>query len=139
MANIRRYPVPADSFDPNRPLNDLLQAQLEHFHEVEKRLPRRIQPTLHPDMPPPSPKDAQASNHYVATMTTLIRQRAGNPVVKPAPVLVTNPDPSPQSAGIAIAASSTPLPAPRKSTTKQAKATSKNKSAAPSKPKSRKP
>ena len=48
MANIRRYPVPADSFDPNRPLNDLLQAQLEHFREVEKRLPRRIQPTLHP-------------------------------------------------------------------------------------------
>lgn len=139
MANIRRYPVPADSFDPHRPLNDLLQAQLEHFHEIEKRLPRPIRPILNPNMPPPSPKDAHASNHYVAAMTTLIRQRSGDPVVKPAPVLVTKPTRSPQSAGIAIAASSAPLPAPRKLATKPAKAASKNKSAAPSKPKSRKP
>jgi hypothetical protein len=89
MATIRRYPVPVDSFVPDRPLNDLLQAQLEHFRKVEQRLPRHVQPTLHPDMPPPSPKDAIASNHYVATMTNLIRERAQNPAAKPTPVLVT--------------------------------------------------
>jgi hypothetical protein len=134
MATIRRYPVPADSFDPNRPLNDLLQAQLEHFREVEKRLPRQIQPTLHPDMPPPSYKDAHASNHYVATMTTLIRQRAGNTSAKPAPVLVPKPTRSTQPAGIDIAAS-----APSKSAAKPANVAAKNKNATPNKSKSSKP
>jgi hypothetical protein len=138
MATIRRYPVPADSFVPNRPLNDLLQAQLEHFREIEKRLPRSIQPTLHPDMPPPSPKDAHASNHYVATMTTLIHQRAGErSAAKPAPSLVTKPARSPQPGSIAIAASASD-PAPRKSAAKPDRA-AKNKNPTPRKPKSRKP
>jgi hypothetical protein len=138
MATIRRYPVPADSFDPDRPLNDLLQAQLVHFHEIEKRLPRSIQPILNPNMPPPLPKDARASNHYVAALTTIIRQRAGKPPAKPAPVLVTKPARSPQPAGIAIAASAS-YPTPRKSADKPATAAAKNKKARPSKPKSRKP
>lgn len=77
MTDIRRYPVPDDSFDPKRPLNDLLVAQLEHFQEVERRLPRDLQPTLRPEMPPPSPRDANAAHDYVATMTTLIRRRGG--------------------------------------------------------------
>ena len=138
MANIRRYPVPADSFDPNRPLNDLLQAQLEHFREVEKRLPRQIQPTLAPDMPPPSFKDARASNHYVATMTALIQKRAGKTSAKPAPVLVPKPTRTAQPAGIDIAASAAGL-APPKSAASSANAAAKNKNATTQKPKSRKP
>jgi hypothetical protein len=132
MATIRRYPVPADSFVPDRPLNDLLQAQLEHFRKVEHRLPRRVQPTLHPDMPPPSPKDAAASNHYIATMTNLIRERAQNPAAKPLLVTKAARPPRIMPAGLAIAASESH---PQKSA-----AAKKKKKATPHKPKkSRKP
>jgi hypothetical protein len=132
MATIRRYPVPADSFVPDRPLNDLLQAQLEHFRKVELRLPRQVQPTLHPDMPPPSSKDAPASNRYIATMTNLIRERARNPAAKPAPVLVAKTARPPRiKSGLAIAASESHS---RKT------AAVKKKNATPHKPrKSRKP
>jgi len=136
MATIRRYPVPADSFAPDRPLNDLLQAQLEHFRKVEQRLPRHVQPTLHPDMPPPSPKDAPASNRYIATMTNLIRERAQASAAKPAPVLVTKPARPPRikPTGLAIAASAPDSPSRKPSAIKE-----KNK-ATPRKPKkSRKP
>lgn len=133
MATIRRYPVPADSFAPDRPLNDLLQAQLEHFRKVEQRLPRHVQPTLHPDMPPPSPKDAPASNRYIATMTNLIRERAQKPAAKPAPVLVAKAarPPKIRQAGLAIAASESHSRKP---------SVTKKKNATPRKPKkSRKP
>jgi hypothetical protein len=138
MATIRRYPVPADSFVPNRPLNDLLQAQLEHFREIEKRLPRHTQPTLNPDMPPPSPKDALSSNRYVATMTTLIHQRARKLPAKPSPVLVTKAARPPKPTGLAIAASASD-PHPQKPAARTARGATKNKKATPRKPKSRKP
>jgi hypothetical protein len=139
MATIRRHPVPADSFVPNRPLNDLLQAQLEHFREIEKRLPRPVQPTLNPDMPLPSHKDARASNHYIATMTTLMRERAGDPPAKRSPILVTKPAArSPQSAGLAIAASD-PSPASPELAAKPTKAAATNKNAGTNKQKRRKP
>jgi hypothetical protein len=130
MATIRRYPVPADSFVPDRPLNDLLQAQLEHFRKVEQRLPRHVQPTLHPDMPPPSPKDAPASNHYIATMTSLIRERAQNPAARPAPLLVAKAARPGIKSGLAIAASES----------RSRKPSAKKKNITPRKPKkSRKP
>ncbi len=133
MATIRRYPVPADSFVPDRPLNDLLQAQLEHFRKIEQRLPRHVQPTLHPDMPPPSPKDAPASNRYIATMTNLIRERAQIPAAKPAPVLISKGTRPRIKSGLAIAASAS-------DSHSRKPAASKKKNATPHKPKkSRKP
>jgi len=143
MATIKRHSIPADSFEPNRPLNDLLQAQLQHFHVVEKRLPRHSQPTLHPDMPPPSPLDAPASNRYIAAMTTLIRQRAANQTAKQpakdrpaksAPVLVPKPARHRTPAGIPIAASASDVTPSRSAAVRPAR---KNKKAAT--PKSRKP
>ena len=139
MATIRRHPVPADSFAPNRPLNDLLQAQLEHFREIEKRLPRPVQPTLNPDMPPASHKDPHASNRYIATMTTLLRERAGDRAAKRSPILVMKAGAhSPQSAGLAIAASD-PSPASPELAAKPTKAAAKNKNAGTNKLKRRKP
>jgi hypothetical protein len=65
MATIRRYPVPSDSYDPNRPLNDLVREQLKHFVEAAQRLP----PELRIEMPVPSPDDAAAVNKFVAAVT----------------------------------------------------------------------
>ena len=46
MVTIRRHPVPTDSYDPKRPLNDLLVAQLEHFKHVAKNLPSDLRNTV---------------------------------------------------------------------------------------------
>ena len=132
METIRRYPIPPDSFAPDRPLNDLLRAQLEHFQTVEKRLPREFRPSLNPNAPEALAQDAPASNRYIATMTTLIRERravqlAKDQPAKPAPVLVSKPATYSPLAGLAIAASDAAGPA------------TKSKKATPYKPKSRKP
>ena len=39
MATIHKHPVPTDSYDPKRPLNDLLIAQFEHFKHIARSLP----------------------------------------------------------------------------------------------------
>ncbi len=65
MATIRRHPVPSDSYDPNRPLNDLNREQLAHFVEVAQRLP----PALRVEMPIPSPDDTAAANNFIAVVT----------------------------------------------------------------------
>ena len=132
METIKRYPIPPDSFAPDRPLNDLLRAQLEHFQTVEKRLPRQLRPSLNPHAPEALPHDAPASNQYIATMTTLICKRRAvqltkDPPAKPTPVLVPKPATYSPSAGLAIAASAAAGPA------------TKSKKATPYKPKSRKP
>lgn len=128
MAIINRYPIPSDSFAPNRPLNDLLRAQLEHFQLVEKRLPRPLRPSLNAERAEPLPHDAPASNQYVAAMTTLIHERRAGQVAKEkraksSPVLVAKPT-SPTVIDIAASAAA---PA------------SKSKKPTPDKPKSRKP
>ena len=48
MTTIRRHAVPADSYDPKRPLNDLMGEQLAHFAHVADTFPAEIREKLPP-------------------------------------------------------------------------------------------
>jgi hypothetical protein len=81
MATVKRHPVPQDSYKPDRPLNDLMLAQLEHFVDAARHLP----PDLRAGLVEPSPADAAASSRYIAAVTAaLLSQR------KPAITLVSS-------------------------------------------------
>lgn len=66
MTTIRRHPVPTDSWDPERPLNDLMIEQLNHFTYVVQRLPAEARAAL-----PPAPKadDSVAAHRFIAAVT----------------------------------------------------------------------
>ena len=136
MATIHRHPIPPSSFAPDKPLNDLLVAQMQHFQHIEKRLPRRIQPSLQSEHAPPSPQDSASSSRYIAAMTNLIRQRAvkqpsQNEPSQTSPQLVPKPSRPRRPIGIPTAPSATETtpPAPPK----------QNKTATPRVSKRRKP
>jgi len=66
MPTIRRHPVPTDSYDPNRPLNDLLVAQFEHFKHIATKLP----PELAAGVPAaPAAEDREAVGRFIAAIT----------------------------------------------------------------------
>ena len=66
MTTIRRHPVPTDSYDPKRPLNDLLVAQLEHFKHIAAQLPAE----LAAGVPPPPPiEDTDSVSKFIAAIT----------------------------------------------------------------------
>lgn len=71
MATIRRHRVPADSYDPSRPLNDLGRDQLKHFIHVAERLP----PELRVDLPIPSPEDGLACSRFIGAVTEKLMSR----------------------------------------------------------------
>ncbi len=95
MATIRRHTVPADSFQPDAPLNDLGKKQLEHFIEVAKGLPME----LRVDMPIPSPEDSLAAGRFIAAVTERLMSRK-----RPALKLVGKRRRKPASTAISIAA-----------------------------------
>lgn len=95
MATIRRHAVPADSFHPDAPLNDLGREQLKHFIHAAERLP----PELRVDMPIPSLEDGHAANRFIAAVTDRLMSRK-----RPALKLVSKRRRKPASTGIDIAA-----------------------------------
>jgi hypothetical protein len=66
MVTIHRHPVPTDSYDPKRPLNDLLVAQLEHFKHIAKSLPRDVRNTVPAE---PAIEDREGVDRFVAAVT----------------------------------------------------------------------
>jgi len=66
MATIHRHPVPTDSYDPKRPLNDLLVAQLEHFKHIAKSLPSDLRNTVPAE---PSIEDREGVDRFIAAIT----------------------------------------------------------------------
>ena len=66
MATIHRHPVPTDSYDPKRPLNDLLVAQLEHFKHIAKSLPSDLRNTVPAE---PSTEDREGADRFIAAVT----------------------------------------------------------------------
>ncbi|MGA2350596.1 MAG: hypothetical protein ABSF70_09215 [Terracidiphilus sp.] len=119
MVTIRRYPVPADSYNPNGPLNDLMRSQLEHFVEVAKRLP----PQLQVNVPVPSADDAPAASRFIAAVTQQLMS------VKKSPIrLVKKPAAKTQTPGLAIAASAEPSKSPRTGPKKKTSSKSKTRS-----------
>lgn len=103
MATIRRHPVPADSYDPKRPLNDLLVAQLEHFKHSARQLPPEILTAVPAE---PSHEDREGVDRFIAAVTAvhLRRKKAG-------PRLVADSRRRRQSVTLDLAASSEETPA----------------------------
>jgi hypothetical protein len=83
MVTIRRHPVPTDSYDPKRPLNDLLVAQLEHFKHIAKTLPLYVRNTVPAE---PSIDDREGVDRFIAAVTGIHVSRK-----KATPRLVTKP------------------------------------------------
>jgi hypothetical protein len=96
MVTIRRHPVPADSYDPKRPLNDLLVAQLEHFKHIAKSLPSDLRNAVPAE---PSIEDREGVDRFIAAVTGIHVSRK-----KPAPRLVAKPFRRRQPATLDIAA-----------------------------------
>ncbi len=114
MATVKRHPVPQDSYQPDRPLNDLMVAQLMHFIEAAKKLPAELRAGL----VEPSPEDAAASSRYIAEVTAaLLSQR------RPAITLVSSRPrrvaPRPTAGGLALAAAAAPKKAAKKAAAKK--------------------
>src|ERR1039458_2849958 len=66
MVTIRRHPVPTDSYDPKRPLNDLLVAQFDHFKHIAEALPPEVRSAIPAT---PSPDDREAVDRFIAAIT----------------------------------------------------------------------
>jgi hypothetical protein len=65
MATIRRHPVPSDSYQPDRPLNDLVRSQFEHFREVAGKHPEVLKMNLQV----PSHDDVAGVSQFMAAVT----------------------------------------------------------------------
>jgi len=66
MATIQRHPVPPESYEPDRPLNDLGRDQFALFTHVAERLPAEVRATLPPVA---SPEDGLAASRFIAAIT----------------------------------------------------------------------
>jgi hypothetical protein len=98
--------VPTDSYDPERPLNDLLVAQLEHFKHIAK--------SLHPDLRntvlvEPSIDDREGVDRFIAAITGAHLSRK-----KAAPRQVAKPLRRKQPVGLDLAAAAEETPAKNK-------------------------
>jgi hypothetical protein len=96
MVTIRRHPVPTDSYDPKRPLNDLLVAQLEHFKHIAKSLPLDVRTTVPTE---PLIEDREGVDRFIAAVTRVHASRK-----KAIPRLVTRPPRRTQSVTLDLAA-----------------------------------
>jgi hypothetical protein len=83
MVTIRRHPVPTDSYDPKRPLNDLLVAQFDHFIHIAEALPPEVRSAIPAT---PSPDDREAVDRFIAAITgSHVSRKMEKPrLVKPA-------------------------------------------------------
>ena len=88
MTTIPRHPVPTDSYDAKRPLNDLLIVQFEHFKHIAASLPADLRAGI-PPVPPI--EDSEATGRFIAAVTRALVSRK-----KELPRLL--PKPAPKSA-----------------------------------------
>lgn len=120
MATIRVPGPPPQAFQKNRPISDLIKAQIKHFQHLEHKLQLNL-PTKF------SPHDLTtegAAARYIAEMTTALcsqnpsAQQAPTPIsaapAKPKASPVAKP--APKSRGIPLAASAATEPRAKKST-----------------------
>jgi hypothetical protein len=120
MATIRVPGPPPQAFQKNRPISDLIRAQIKHFQHLEHKLKINL-PTKF------SPHDLTteaAAARYIAEMTTALCTQ--NPSAQQAPIpigaVVAKPKSSsaaksaPKSRGIPLAASATTEARAKKST-----------------------
>jgi hypothetical protein len=138
---------PKQAFNKNRPISDLIRAQVNHLKHVEASLPADQRSGI----PPHEISTESDAANYIAAMTRLFQSKAATVPAKPAtPVIVMTPatpatpvpvKPAPTvstalpvstAPGLAIAASASPTPKKTKSKAKPKKAK------APAKPKTRK-
>jgi hypothetical protein len=118
MEPIRVPAPPKAAFNKQRPMSDLIKAQIRHFKHLEHKLPAESRTAL-PQQPIITEADAA---RYIAPMTALVRSRgAATPAAgKPAAQMPSLPR---RPRGLSIAASAeTAAPvrkAKKKSSTKQ--------------------
>jgi hypothetical protein len=103
MATIRRHPVPAESYVPDRPLNDLGRDQFEHFKHAASRLPAEVRAAL-PAIP--SAEDGMAAGRFIAAVTDVLIARKRQPLK-----LVSKRARKLPAAGLALAAGAEAPPA----------------------------
>lgn len=103
MATIHKHPVPADSYDPKRPLNDLLIAQFEHFRHIAKSLPSDVRNGVPAE---PSIEDREGVDRFIAAITGVHVSRK-----KATPRLVARPVRRKQPVTLELAAAAEETPA----------------------------
>lgn len=108
MATIHRHPVPTDSYDPKRPLNDLLVAQLEHFKHIANRLPPDLRNTVPAE---PSIEDREGVDRFIVAITGVHVGRK-----KATLQLVAKPVRRKQLVGLGLAAAAEETPTKNKPT-----------------------
>ena len=84
MATIHKHPVPTDSYDPKRPLNDLLIAQFEHFKHIARSLPSDLRNVVPNES---SLDDREGVDRFIAAVTDVhVSRKKAKPqlVAKPA-------------------------------------------------------
>lgn len=113
MATIHKHPVPADSYDPKRPLNDLLIAQLDHFKHVAKRLPQELRSAIPAE---PSLEDREGVDRFIAAVTGV---HVGRKKVQPQLVAKPVRRKPPVTLDLAASAEEAPVNKPAKSQGKQ--------------------
>ena len=106
MVTIRRHPVPADSYDPKRPLNDLLIAQFEHFKHIAKGLSSELGSAVPAE---PSLDDREGVDRFIAAVTGIHVRRK-----KAMPRLVAKPVRRKQPVTLDLAATAEETPAKNK-------------------------
>jgi hypothetical protein len=118
MEPIRVPAPPKAAFNKQRPMSDLIKAQIKHFKHLEHKLPAESRAAL-PQHAIVSEADAA---RYIAPMTALLRSRgaATPPAAKPTAQIASLPR---RTRGLSIAATAeavTPVrKAKKKSSTKQ--------------------
>jgi hypothetical protein len=100
---------PKEAFNKNRPISDLIRAQVNHLKHVEASLPADRRSGI-PQHEITTEDDAA---RYIASMTSLFKAQAATPAVpaapaKPAPIPIKPAAPVSTSPGLAIAASAAP-------------------------------
>jgi hypothetical protein len=81
MSNIIKVPKPSRAaYNPQRPLekNALIKAQVEHFQEAEKHLPKHLQTGI--DVA--AVKTEGQASHYIRKVTRAIHGSGGRPPEK---------------------------------------------------------
>ena len=116
MVTIHRHPVPTDSYDPERPLNDLLLAELDHFKHIAQKLPSDLRKAL---PAAPSPDDREAVDLFIAAITRALVSQKRERLHLVQPGIKPTRRQQPDTLDIAAAAEQNPAPS------KPAKAKSK--------------
>jgi len=119
MATVHKHPVPTDSYDPKRPLNDLLVAQLAHFKHIARGLATDDRNALPAE---PSIDNREGIDRFIAAITGVhvSRKRA-------TPQLVAKPVRRTQTVGLSLAAVAEETPTKNKPAKSNSRAKPKSK------------